>query len=316
MPLMFAELVPEGIDLSTLMLVRHHTTKHGRGNTPFDLWRDEPEQFEAYQRCQARNVFQRGNYLASFVVTPFGDTLFVGLFKNNGEIEPPPNFVEPLSDWEISKEKKRHYYNLYITEMMSEYIGKLSIDWGEGALAWVQYASRRPKPVVQISKSFIEESFPGLNLIVKRLSEIARLPQSWIARLREARGIYVLSCPNTHELYIGSATGEGGFYDRWLQHAKFGGDAKVLRSREPSDYQVAIVEVAGSVATRSDILHSEYLWMLKLQTNQMGLNGGMLRDGKEKPITVAASQNPARDEGPLLDELTLPLDAMREAMED
>ena len=279
MPIMFADLVPEAIDRSALMLVRHHTNEYGRGNTPFDLWRAQPEQFELYQRCQGRNVFQHAKYLASFVVPPRGDTLFVGLYENNGLLDPPPDLIEPLTYWEIGKERNGFFYRLDKSSLMNEYEGKLSIDWGLGAINWVQYA-KNAKTVTQITKGFVEETFPGYATFLKSLSEIEYLPPAWKARLQEAKGVYVLSCPKTRELYVGSATGEGGFYERWRQHARTGGAAKVLQSREASDYQVAIVEVAGTSASRDDILQIEQLWMRKLRTNEMGLNGGMLRDGK------------------------------------
>jgi hypothetical protein len=51
-----------------------------------------------------------------------------------------------------------------------------------------------------------------------------------------------------------------------------GGNVR-LRSRERSDYQVSILEVAGSAATADDILKMETRWKVKLQTREMGLNG-------------------------------------------
>ncbi|MHB9027696.1 MAG: GIY-YIG nuclease family protein [Candidatus Latescibacterota bacterium] len=45
-----------------------------------------------------------------------------------------------------------------------------------------------------------------------------------------------------------------------------------LKSRDPSDYQVSILEVAGSSATEKDILRMEGLWQSKLQSYEMGLN--------------------------------------------
>jgi hypothetical protein len=47
----------------------------------------------------------------------------------------------------------------------------------------------------------------------------------------------------------------------------------VLTSREPSDYQVSILEVAGTALAENDIVKLEQRWKAKLQTSQMGLNG-------------------------------------------
>jgi hypothetical protein len=45
-----------------------------------------------------------------------------------------------------------------------------------------------------------------------------------------------------------------------------------LKSRDPSDYQVSILEVCASSASVDDILATEQLWKAKLQSREMGLN--------------------------------------------
>ena len=71
----------------------------------------------------------------------------------------------------------------------------------------------------------------------------------------------------------GSATGEEGFYGRWREYYETGHGGNVrLKSREPSDYQIAVLEVAGSEHTTVDILRTEQRWMRKLQSSAMGLN--------------------------------------------
>jgi general stress protein 26 len=44
-------------------------------------------------------------------------------------------------------------------------------------------------------------------------------------------------------------------------------------SRAPSDYQVSVLEVAGTASTPCDIETMEKLWKTKLKTREMGLNG-------------------------------------------
>lgn len=48
------------------------------------------------------------------------------------------------------------------------------------------------------------------------------VPLSWIAALSSSRGVYLLTCPKTREQYVGSATGIGGFYGRWLSYIRDG----------------------------------------------------------------------------------------------
>ncbi len=46
----------------------------------------------------------------------------------------------------------------------------------------------------------------------------------------------------------------------------------VCKNREPSDYQVSILEVAGTSATMDDILAMEGRWQSKLQSRERELN--------------------------------------------
>jgi hypothetical protein len=91
--------------------------------------------------------------------------------------------------------------------------------------------------------------------------------------LSEARGVYVLTSVATRKHYVGSATGQGGFFERWSGHAKVGGDATGFHRRGPTDYRVSILQVATGFQTEDEILKTEYIWMEKLQSRSMGING-------------------------------------------
>jgi hypothetical protein len=147
----------------------------------------------------------------------------------------------------------------------------LFISWGIAAHAWIQRPDNNgnDKVVTEVLRQFKEPEFPA------SLSEIERetLPKSWIEILRTSRGIYLLTCPKTKEQYVGMANGEAGFWGRWQCHAQNGyGDAVKLKSRQPSDYQASILEVAGSAAGEDDIRKMEERWKRKLQSREMGLN--------------------------------------------
>jgi hypothetical protein len=82
-----------------------------------------------------------------------------------------------------------------------------------------------------------------------------------------------LSCPKTKQQYVGSATGEDGFWGRWQAYVQTGHGGNLgLRLRDPSDYRVSILEVAGSQASVNDILGMEQTWKAKLRSKEMGLN--------------------------------------------
>lgn len=276
MPIMFNTLLSHaGLDLDDVILVRHKDNRADRGRTPYEMWRDNRPAFEDYQSHQDvknRSRFSRAGRWASFVGTPGGETMFAGLYTAAYEGLLKRNRREPHRD-RVSQLGSVDVYRLKIDKEFSDLSGKLYIDWGKGARAWVQRADRQDKPVIELRPEFKEPEFPGFLNFMKPLSQIVALPRGWTATLKSSRGIYLLTCPKTKEQYVGMAIGAGGFWQRWLDYCRTGhGDNVALRSRDPSDYQVSILEVAGTSATDQDVSDMEVLWKQKLQSREMGLN--------------------------------------------
>ena len=127
--------------------------------------------------------------------------------------------------------------------------------------------------ITELHTAFKEPDFPGFLNLVTTLSKIDAFPQEWIAALKYSKGIYLLTCPKTKEQYVGKADGEQGFWGRWQDYIRTGHGGNVaLKSRDPSDYQVSILEVAGTRSTPDDIIKMEIQWKAKLQSREMGLN--------------------------------------------
>ena len=275
MPINFNMVLKQaGVSPEDVRLLRHKDNRAKKGCTPYELWRDNRPQFEAYQSHQSISNREKltAPYWASFVGTPNDETMFVGLYsvKYDGlskEDEPKPHMDE------ISKAGEADVYVLTPADLLTEFIEKLIVDWGPGALAWVQYAVRQDKPILELRTAFKEENFPGFLEFIQPLSKINSVPRDWQNRLTESKGVYLLTCPRTKEHYIGSATGEDGFWGRWQHYIRDGHGGNVgLKSRDLSDYQVTILEVAGTALSDDEIRNREFLWMAKLQSRTMGLN--------------------------------------------
>ena len=276
MPIMFSTILREaGLDLTDVRLIRHKDTRATRGRSPYELWRDNRPQFELYQSTQKiknRKKFT-APYWAVFVVNVNDETMFAGLYKARYHGLLTRDTPQPHIEGGIDKAGSCDVYDLTLADALHDLIGRLFIDWGPGALAWVQYADRRDKPITELRMSFREEEFPGFLNFIQPLSKFAKLPKSWATALRSSRGVYLLTCPKTKEQYVGSATGEEGFWGRWQEYVQTGHGGNVaLKSREPSDYQVSILEVAGTSATTEDIKEMEGRWQRKFQSKEMGLN--------------------------------------------
>lgn len=274
MALRFNALLQDaGLELNQVRLLRHETQAHG-GRTPYVLWRDNLIAFDDYQRLQkrSRRGYFAGSHWASFVVDPAGATLFVGIYEVSLAGEVPSDWVDPLAgrrfDW-----SEYEMYDLHLSQFLAEYIGRLVIDWGAGTRQWCQLSANQDKIITELRRQFIEPQFPGFDRFISQLSELEQLPSAWKAVLSSTRGIYLLTCPTTKEQYVGSATGAGGFLARWMEYAVTGHGGNVaLKSRDPSDYRISILQTAGSAAEVEEISAMETLWKQKLQSREMGLN--------------------------------------------
>jgi hypothetical protein len=263
----------EGIDIDPqgVRLLRHTPDRYF-GRTLYTLWRDGHPDFLTYQSMQNVKTRERLNalYWASFVVTPSRSVLFVGLFQVALAGMWPVGSVDPVTRHDATGLDR---YDLSLVEASTPYIGRVYIEWGGSAISWVQRAHNQPKPIVEFTRDIKDEVFPGYMRFISNLSAIEGLPSGWLALLRAAKGIYLLTCPRTKEQYVGSAYGEEGFLGRWLSYVRDGHGGNVgLKSRDPSDYQVSILEVCGSALTNDDIIQIEGLWKDKLQSRDMGLN--------------------------------------------
>jgi hypothetical protein len=103
---------------------------------------------EEYQCIQRRPCFksvQDGGYVASFVVTPGKETLFVGLYKVGAPTPCPPGRRDPVTGEDITG---CVLYEMDYDDRLGECQERLCIEWGLAKRAWVQSARRNPKPVL------------------------------------------------------------------------------------------------------------------------------------------------------------------------
>jgi len=261
-------LKQENIDPATVQLVRHQDARAILGRTPYDLWRAGDGRLELYQRIQKKEKFEVGNFLASFVATPSGDTLFVGLFRVSGIGIAPSETIDPVVEEDRAG---MHLYDIQREDRLSEYVGHLVIDWGKGYIIWAQSAASNEKQVLEIRKEIKEEAFPGFTRFCCDLNQIASIPLSWQEVLKHVRGVYLLVCKDTGKHYIGSAKGEESLWGRFCEYAKTGHGGNVeLKRLGLKNFQVTVLEVVNS--DTQEIEQIEAAWKRKLLSREFGLN--------------------------------------------
>lgn len=154
-----------------------------------------------------------------------------------------------------------------------QFSGRVLVRWGKGTRKWSQWADRQPKEVFELRLSAAEPPFPGFAHFSATVEDVLVLPEAWIGALSSVGGVYLLVCPRTGEQYVGSATGVGGFMARWAAYANDGhGGNRLLRSREPSNYAISILEVASPDMAPRDVVQREAAWEDTLGSRAHGLN--------------------------------------------
>lgn len=265
-----------GLNPAKVKMVRHKDRRAKRGRSLYDLWKAKHPDFEEYQRIQSKDCFNGATHIASFVVTPQKETMFIGLYSVDGLLAMPPGKHDPITEQDVSSSS---YYSLTKTKLLAEYTERIFIDWNVPRV-WAQWA-KQDKPVVEIRRKRAEPAFPGfIQFRPTTFEALDALPDAWKAALRAARGIYVVVCTKTGRLYVGSASGSDGFWGRWQEYYQTGhGGNEGMKLDPKSEYQVSIVEVAGSSADVPYIVALENRWKNKLRSREFGnLNWPELKD--------------------------------------
>jgi len=267
-------LTAVGIKPNSVRLLRHQDSRMKQGWTTYNLWRRNPAEFKRYESTQEPGKFKDATYVASFVVDPVGDIVFVGLsqilssgFNTALEID----YVG-----ELCPAGTVYRYALERDVRFSALEGKLIIDWGPGPRSWVQRAENKDKSILELRRDVRDVEWPGFMGLRIDERDIAALAPNWAAKLGSANGIYLLVCPENGEQYVGAAFGEGGFLSRWRQYGAngHGGNKQLIarRQRTQAPLQFSILEVFGSTMTEDEAYKAESRWKLALGSRAHGLN--------------------------------------------
>ena len=145
----FNELLESvGINPSSVKLVRN-TRKMGKRDVVWGYWsRGEVDVFEKYQRFQRRDKFRNADFIASFISSDEGETVFVGVYEIKGYQDAKGCEICPITGNELTPERNV-IYDLERLTFLNNHIGSLKIDWGDGYRSWVQNVSYQNKVIIE-----------------------------------------------------------------------------------------------------------------------------------------------------------------------
>lgn len=127
--------------------------------------------------------------------------------------------------------------------------------------------------------------FPGYRSVALTFDELRLVTgqelASWRAALSSVGGVYVISDTESGDLYVGSASGAGGIWQRWTDYAATGHGGNVeLRAvvngsgvQRASAFHFSILEIADIHTGEADVLAREAHWKRVLLSRTHGLNG-------------------------------------------
>jgi hypothetical protein len=269
-----------GFDATTpCKLVRHQDDRF-----PVDDLRRH-DWLELYQSYQGRPIFHDVKQIISFYGLPGTRAGFYGVYKvlshrpaNQG---PTLDRCPWSQDWHG---EASFFYDLERDTSFDELRDRLIIDWGRATRSWVQNLAN--KPVLEIQEpgrrlppfdDYLEFSLTFAQL--KDLFANEEAHREWRARLSAVGGVYLILAEASGDLYVGSASGEGGIWGRWRQYAN-SGDAgnELLRDMikrdpsYPSRFRFSLLQILPKTMARDEILRREALYKAKLGSRAKGLN--------------------------------------------
>ena len=104
-----------GLDPENVYLLRHHDPGRLPPGRLYSAWLYEKEHFEHYQKNQKWEYrFRQGSNVASFVVAPAGETLFVGIYHVLQVSRRGDPYVDPLLGDMPAEDRSWHKWNLQI----------------------------------------------------------------------------------------------------------------------------------------------------------------------------------------------------------
>jgi hypothetical protein len=121
----------------------------------------------------------------------------------------------------------------------------------------------------------VHASFDQLRIVVGTGIE------SWRTTLSHVAGVYLISDSESGRLYVGSAFGAGGIWQRWSDYAATGHggntelcaliDSNGLERAKP--FYFSILEIADTHTSEADLQAREVHWKRVLLSREHGLNG-------------------------------------------
>ncbi len=248
-----------------------HLAVHNGIDDPLDVFL--ADKFKEWQEEQSKKNFER-KYIISLINIPNTEKwLLGGIYESLG--------------CEFNSEKQYFKYHTQIVDEVKELVGRLVIKYKrKGRQSYRCFETIVEDCMVDElkAKPLTISDFPGYNntCISKLTLDIIINSQleSWKSALSNISGVYLITDKNNGKLYVGSAYGKEGIWQRWSEYSSnnHGGNKELiaLLNEKGKDYfnnfQYSILEIVDSYTTHEYIIQREQYWKNVLYSKEHGYN--------------------------------------------
>lgn len=282
----------KGIDPQDVLVLRHCPTEPELNRVFSRIASERPDVFNAYQQTQGLRVeraLKDAKYVASFIGQQPGRALFVGLYSVKGS-----KAITRQQFWEVpayvylkefgmkgfsEDEMRQHilWFDMELTDFYSHWKGKLVVAWPGKEISWYRWAYKPKNEMAVLAilpDSALVSAMPKWNELSLAWGELSLLPAAWQVTLGAWRGVYFIFDKCDGKGYVGAAYGEQNLFGRWRNYAARGhGGNRLLRERDPKNFQFTILELVSPNMPADDVIRLEANWKDRLHTRHpFGLN--------------------------------------------
>ena len=242
-------------------------------NHPTPLERFFDGDFEEWQERQRQQNFSCEN-IVSLIFLHGDKWLFAGVYTVL-DVKPPT--------------KKRTWFQYSTEEVagLGHLVGRVVVRFERkfraSYLKGEKYADQLIVSEIRAQRMSVGD-FPGYNSVLLSHPLLCTIIRenldSWRSALSNVSGVYVITDNNTGKLYVGSAYGGDGIWQRWRAYAKNGHggnkELKALLRVQGRDHvqhlQFSVLEVCDLNASNDYIIARETHWKDVLRSREFGYN--------------------------------------------
>lgn len=267
-----------GLDPAKVKLIRHALTDKG-----FKSCYDQDMVLE-YTCLQKRGFSKNYDYWCVFISGKGTLAKLFACYKVRNSVPDTPDVVPkgfPHPEWFHGENS---YFDLEHVDLLKDYEGRLTIDWGYSARMWHQKGTtEKPIVAIQADKKKVFSGFENLILTYDELKNIIENREAfdaWYTAMSSVNAVYLIADCKEGMQYVGSAYGKDGLWGRWSEYIAtggHGGNKRMYQSmkenpRRCHDLQFSILQILSKSLTDDEIIKVETLWKNKLLTKEHGWN--------------------------------------------